>query len=67
VTFTLPAQLDRLVRLRAAEDREKPRANRWRYYESFRAWAYFATETQSEQDAACDLYRELAGMEESRD
>lgn len=64
MTTVLPAQLERLVRIRAAEDRAKPRANRWRYYAEFCEWAYFATETQGEQDAACDLYRELAGMEE---
>ncbi len=65
MTSTLPEQLARLVRIRATEDREKPRANRWRYYAMFMNWLIFQIEADADFEAACELYRELAGMEEA--
>ncbi len=64
MTSTLPPQLARLVRIRAAEDREKPRANRFAYYAAFCNWLVFQIGEDWEYGVCCELYRELAGMED---
>lgn len=58
-------ELKEIIRIRASEDRDKPRANRFAYYESFKNWIIFQIREDAEYGTCCDLYRELAGMEET--
>lgn len=62
MTTTLSPVLSRLIELRVLEDAQKPHANRWAYYESFRVWAWFKTQSQEEFDEACKAYRDLVGL-----
>lgn len=63
MTTTLPSQLERLVRIRAAEDSAKSRANRWRYYSEFKTWLIFQIGEDAEFAEACEVYRGLCELE----